>query len=356
MSKNGQDRILENFKGSAQGGINKSFAPNTEVPLAPLNEQRRIVAKLEKLLDKADSCQKRLAKIPILLQRFRASVLAAACSGELTADWREENDISEDFEQTTIEAIASYLGGFAYRSPTFLDVGPHQVIRIGNIRPFSLRLDASPVYISDALAKSTERFRLLPGDIVISMTGTKYKKDYGYAALIAASDGSLFLNQRVARLRCNDRVVPKFLLLWLQGEAFRSYFFAGETGNVNQGNVGADGIRKALINLRPLCEQEEIVRRVDGLLVLLDQIEARYEKAKQYVDSLKQSILAKTFRGELVPQDPNDEPATPLIERIREARATRDTSRARPRVTNSPPSSAGASSLKKDNVASAVNL
>jgi Type I restriction modification DNA specificity domain len=91
MSKNGQDRILENFKGSAQGGINKSFASNTEVPLAPPNEQRRIVAKLEKLLQKLDSCQKRLAKIPILLERFRESVLAAGCHGQLTEDWRKNN-------------------------------------------------------------------------------------------------------------------------------------------------------------------------------------------------------------------------------------------------------------------------
>ena len=67
-----------------------------EVPLAPLAEQRRILAKLEKLLGQVDACQQRLAKIPILLKRFRQSVLAAACSGRLTADWREENDCTED--------------------------------------------------------------------------------------------------------------------------------------------------------------------------------------------------------------------------------------------------------------------
>src|SRR5439155_16439844 len=60
-------------------------------PLPPLAEQRRIVVKLETLLGKVDACQQRLARIPILLKRFRQSVLAAACSGRLTADWREEN-------------------------------------------------------------------------------------------------------------------------------------------------------------------------------------------------------------------------------------------------------------------------
>src|SRR3990170_5592926 len=91
MSKDGQDRILENFQGSAQGGINLSFASNTEIPLAPLNEQRRIVAKLEKLLHRVDTCKERLEKIPAILKRFRQSILATACSGRLTADWREKS-------------------------------------------------------------------------------------------------------------------------------------------------------------------------------------------------------------------------------------------------------------------------
>ena len=67
------------------------FLQETSVPLAPLGEQRRIVAKLEKLLDTVDTCQRRLAKIPRLLKRFRQSVLAAACSGHLTADWRNDH-------------------------------------------------------------------------------------------------------------------------------------------------------------------------------------------------------------------------------------------------------------------------
>jgi type I restriction enzyme S subunit len=89
------------------------------------------------------------------------------------------------------------------------------------------------------------------------------------------------------------------------------------------------------IAVPPLAEQQEIVRRVEELCALADQIEARYAKAKQYVDSLKQSILAKAFRGELVPQDPNDEPATVLIERIREARGTKTMDRPKPRATKS---------------------
>ena len=76
--------------GSTFTAISKKDVEGIEVPLAPLNEQRRIVAKLEKLLAKVDACNERLEKIPAILKRFRQSVLAAACSGRLTADWREK--------------------------------------------------------------------------------------------------------------------------------------------------------------------------------------------------------------------------------------------------------------------------
>src|SRR5688572_2365870 len=86
----------ENFTGTAgQARVPTSFIEELELPLAPLGEQQRIVAKLETLLGKVDACQQRLAKIPVLLKRFRQSVLAAASSGRLTADWREENRSEE---------------------------------------------------------------------------------------------------------------------------------------------------------------------------------------------------------------------------------------------------------------------
>lgn len=88
-----------NFTGSAgQLRVPVSFISELELPLPPLAEQRRIVAKLEELLGKVSSSQQRLSRVPGLLKRFRQSVLAAACSGRLTADWREENPETPAYE------------------------------------------------------------------------------------------------------------------------------------------------------------------------------------------------------------------------------------------------------------------
>src|SRR5207249_6444977 len=84
--------------------------------------------------------------------------------------------------------------------------------------------------------------------------------------------------------------------------------------------INTTQLRKLEVRICPLAEQQEIVRRMEALFALADQIEARYAKGKAHVEKLTQSILAKAFRGELVPQDPNDEPASVLLERIRNAK------------------------------------
>jgi type I restriction enzyme S subunit len=309
-------------------GLNRDDLYAQQLPMAPRVEQDRIVEKIRELIKSVDASRDHLAKVPRILKAFRQSVLAAACSGGITADWRAQNRASCNFQSTTVGEIADYLGGFAYKSPTFLDHGRHQVVRIGNVRPAYLDLSASPVYIPSAIAHSTDRFKLQPADIVVSMTGTKYKRDYGFAAIVPLGPPLLYVNQRVARLRCKGEVLAPFLILWLQTDAFRNFFFEKETGNVNQGNVGADGIRSAPIELPTLPEQQEIVRRVETLFNLGDAIEKRLEAATKRTDKLTQAILAKAFRGELVPTEAelarkegrDYEPASVLLKRIKEER------------------------------------
>jgi type I restriction enzyme S subunit len=117
----------------------------------------------------------------------------------------------------------------------------------------------------------------------------------------------------------NDKIcVPEYVEYFIRVEKLDLSAFAPATA---QKNINIAILNEVRVPLPPLPEQHEIVRRVEALFKKADEIEARYKKAKAFVDKLTQSILAKAFRGELVPQDSNDEPASALLERIKARRA-----------------------------------
>ncbi|MGD0815129.1 MAG: restriction endonuclease subunit S [Verrucomicrobiota bacterium] len=326
-SKDGQERILENFKGSAQGGINQAFAPNTEVPLAPLPEQRRIVAKLEKLLGQVDACLQRLVEIPALLKRFRQSVLAAACSGRLTADWREENvnltsdvenELPSDWQHSVVgDVIESLKYGTAQKcSPEKLGV---PVLRIPNI--VDGIISHSDLKYAELPEKEFQQLRLRPGDVLLIRSNGSVSL-VGKCALVRKVESDFAYAGYLIRLRPDTKkVLPEFLNLVLGSYGVRTQIEipARSTSGVN--NINSEEVRALSFSLPLLPEQQEIVRRVESLFALGDQIEARLAKARGQVDKLTPSLLARAFAGKLVPQDPNDEPASALLERIKMTRA-----------------------------------
>jgi type I restriction enzyme S subunit len=336
MSKEGQDRILQNFKGSAQGGINQTFAPNTDIPLAPLLEQHRIVAKLEALLTKVDGCQQRLAKIPILLKRFRQSVLAAACSGRLTADWRATQATTppapvvstrqEDLEFLDLpltwvsgtlsdgcERIIDGNYGADYpKREEFVNSGipfftSAAIGQEGNI------IEEQVKFISSQKHSVLRKAQTTVGDVIFTNRGARVGAT---AMLLDLRFSNSNIGPQVTRLAANPRVLfPRYLFLWM-----RSPFFLSAMQEKNGGSamnfLNLTTTKALPIFLPPLPEQIEIVRRVEALFALADQLEARFAKAQTQVDKLTPSLLARAFRGQLVPQDPNDEPASVLLERI----------------------------------------
>ena len=296
------------------------------VPLAPPAEQRRIVAKLTELLGKMDACQQRLAKIPVLLKRFRQSVLAAACSGRLTADWREKRttdstdntDGSADLPRSwkSVEfwgLIADGPQNGLYKPASFYGDGT-LIVRIdafydGTIAAWD---ELKRVRLTE---KERKQFALRNDDILVNRVNSP--KFLGKSALVRKLKEPCVYESNMMRLRLDvSRALPDYANRYLQSFSGLAELRKNAKHAVNQSSINQEDVKSALFNLPPLAEQQEIVRRVAGLFALADQIEARFQKAQAQVDKLTPSLLARAFRGHLVPQDPTDEPAEKLLERI----------------------------------------
>ena len=308
-------RLGTHDKSSAIPGVSRKDIYGIEVPVPPPAEQHRIVAKLEKLLAKVEASQERLNKIPALLKRFRQSVLAAACSGRLTCDWRGDNnyeyDVPVNWKETKIGDLTSLVTSGSRGWAKYYSQKGAMFIRAQNINADCL--DLSDIAYVD-LPNRTEglRTRVRKDDLLVTITGANVTK----SAIVLEDLDNAYVSQHVALVRLKDIKLSSFIFYWLLSPAHgRAQLLESAYGQGKPG-LNLDNIRNVNVWLPTGPEQQEIVRRVEALFKIADQIEERYKKAKAYIDKLTQSILAKAFRGELVPQDANDEPASAL-QRIR---------------------------------------
>jgi type I restriction enzyme S subunit len=331
--------FIEQGQGGAQPNISQEIVRTHPFRLAPLAEQRRIVAKVEKLFGQVDSCQHRLAKIPALLKRFRQSVLAAACSGRLTADWREENlsptaaaELLAKIEQERKRAAGKL--GSNRRDPVQIDVsdlpdlpehwrwatldqiveegrpiiygiikpGPHDPKGVPYVRVFEMK-DGMIAPLSELRRASPERaskFRratLKAGDLLISKDGT-----IGRVAIVPTELEGGNITQHLVRASVHSFLSREFVACAIRSQHSQNWLVGEKKGVALQG-VNVEDFRRLPLPIPPRPEQQEIVRRVATLFALADRIEARFAEGRKRVDSITQAILAKAFRGELVPTE-----------------------------------------------------
>jgi type I restriction enzyme S subunit len=278
----------QEFTGTAgQLRVPVSFIREAEIPLPSVNEQRSIVAKLEKLLARVETCQERLDKIPALLKRFLQSVLAAACSGLLTIGWREENCVNDEWHVRTLGELFTMRNG-------------------KSLTAVKRKNGAVPVYGGNGYMGTHNAANTEGQIIVIGRVGAQC----GNVHYII---GKVWVTDNAISLQAKKEVVPAFYAFFLRSQNLNKL-----SGGTGQPYVSQEILSPLEIPAVSLAEQHEIVRRVEALFKIADQIEARYQKAKAHVEKLTQAILAKAFHGELVPQDPNDEPASELLKSIQE--------------------------------------
>lgn len=324
-------RPLLEIQRSAQDGFNKEDLAEIMLPLAPLAEQRRIVVKLEKLVDQVAACQQRLVKISTLLKRFRQSVLAAACSGRLTADWREENSTqatgsAEDLPSGwSSSSVGEVLESLKYGTATKCGYEKRgvPVLRIPNV--VSGKIDQTDLKFAELPAKEVNQLQLTAGDILLVRSNGSVSL-VGRSAIVGKDQKGFAYAGYLIRLRPNrTKIEPEFLNLALASYDVRVQIEleARSTSGVN--NINTEEVQVLHFLLPPLPEQQEIVRRVENCFKLADRLEARFAEGQKRVESITRAILAKAFRGELVPTEyelakaegRSFESAEELLERIK---------------------------------------
>ena len=265
------------------------------VPLPPLHEQQRIVAKLDALFGHLDSLKEKLNRIPELLKNFRQQVLTQAVTGKLTREWRKGKDFGE-WETQRLEGFSqSKLG-------KMLDQAKNKGELIDYLRNINVRwfeIDFNDLNQMRVEKSELHKYELEYGDILICEGG-----EPGRAAMWKNERNEIIFQKALHRVRLNDNVLPEYFLFNLFIDASTERLNDLFTGTTIKHLTGRS-LAKYQINIPSLVEQTEIVKKVKALLNLADKIESQYQSLKAKIDQLPQAILAKAFRGELVGQEVN---------------------------------------------------
>jgi type I restriction enzyme S subunit len=341
--------------------LRRSHIEDSIFPLPPLPEQHRIVAKIEELFSDLDAGVAALQKVKAELKRYRQAVLKAAVEGKLTEEWRRRRP--SDYEsagklleriraerakkgKTKTHSLIDKSDSRKERSGmTLLPELPEgwewaragdvaemclgkmldKVKNKGESQPYLRNLnvrwgtfDLSDLNQMRFQKDEEQRYGLLPGDLVVCEGG-----EPGRAAVWAGTPG-MKIQKALHRVRfVANTVVAEFLRYYLQYAAQNGILEKYFTGTTIKHLTGLR-LGELVFPLPPFCEQQQIVSEVERRLSVANEVEKTVEASLKQAERLRQSILKKAFEGKLVPQDPSDEPAEKLLERIRANRNLTD--------------------------------
>jgi len=345
-----------------QSSINQAKLKSVPIFLPPVSEQHRIVSKIEELFSELDKGIENLKQARAQLTVYRQALLKHAFEGNLTADWRKANaDKLEPADQLLARILderrQTWQGRGNYKEPaapnttnlpklpeswSWVSWGMVLACEDGAFKrgPFGSALTKSifvekgfkvyeqycPInddcsfaryYITPEKFEELKAFEVKAGDYLISCSGVTL----GRITRVPEAFERGIINQALLRVRINDAAINHLYFLHLFRSAlFQKAIFANSTGSAIPNIKGVKEIKAMAIPLPPLAEQSQIVAEVDYILSVTARLESDIDTNLQKAEALRQSILKKAFAGELVPQDPNDEPASELLARIRTER------------------------------------
>lgn len=342
--------------GGAQPNISGKGIEAFDFPLAPLNEQKRIVEEIEKQFSRMDEAVESLKRVKANLNRYKTSLLKTAMTGNLTEDWRRKNPNIESAENL-IKRISKKRYekskkrkkkskkhieiSFSHHPKinSWVNVQLDQLIYIaGRIGWRGLKADEytdeGPLFISvhalnygeevkyeEANHLSEERYAESP-EIMLSENDILLCKDgagIGKIGIVKNLPGKATVNSSLLVIRAQEAFIPKFLFYFLSGPDLQSIVQERITGSATPHLFQRD-IKQFILSVPPLAEQREIVNRIESHLSVVEGIGYQVDTELKRADRFRQSILKTAFSGKLISQNPKDEPASFFLKRIKEER------------------------------------
>ena len=278
--------LIKQGVGGAQPNISQTILKKLEISYPDsITEQQRIVARIEELFSELDKAVGTLKTTKEQLEVYRQAVLV--------------DIFSQEHPLRQLKEISVALSGFAFKSKNYTPDGKYTVIKIGNVKDGYLDFSRDKTRTNEVTDRILQKYLLKQGDCLITLTGTRGKRDYGFVSMIERQTDYL-LNQRVAALRFDTMIaLPEFFRYYLSSLNYRNQFFKYETGNVGQGNVGIKALCEPAVPCPPLDTQKKIVDQISDRLSVCDSIEKTVDTALAQADAMRQSILKQAFEGTL---------------------------------------------------------
>lgn len=311
-----KDDFIKKGKGGAQPNISQEIIKFHQFPLPPLAEQQRIVDRIESLFAKLDEAKEKAQAVVDSFETHKAAILHKAFTGELTAKWREEHNISKttwgekkwgDFLQS-IEAGKNWSA--EGRPPEGTEFG---VVKVSAVTWGEFdELESKTCVVAEQWNSKTQIHK---GDFLFSRANTLQL--VGNCVIVRNISKRLMLSDKILRFKFDEIAHPRFVLYFTRSRIYREQVEQLASGNQDgMRNISQKNLKLVSFPIPTVVEQIEIISILDRAFAKEQQAKEAAEAVLDQIELMKKSILARAFRGELGTNDPNEESAVELLRQV----------------------------------------